>query len=131
MFVVVVAVVCEADTEGHPTEEDSDELLTEKNGTERNGMERNGTERTFVDSCVRSFITPHIFIIVPEQVFLSTLLEPGCCVLAQWLAPAAQANSVLGNGLHRLELELGLELKYGLIFDDFWSHRAHDKYTTF
>ena len=54
---------------------------------------------------------------------------PGCYVLTQWLALAAQADAVLGNGLHRLELELelGLELNYGLIFDDFWSYRADKK----
>ena len=34
--------------------------------------------------------------------FSSTLLVPGRCCFQQWLAPGAQADAVLDNGLRRV-----------------------------
>ena len=57
----------------------------------------------------------HIFLLLfRNKFFSSTLLVPGCCCFRQWLAPGAQADAVLDNGLLRVRkpmlLPAGAEL---------------------
>ena len=45
----------------------------------------------------------HIFLLLfRNKFFSSTLLVPGRCCFRQWLAPGAQADAVLDNGLLRV-----------------------------
>ena len=57
----------------------------------------------------------HIFLLLfRNKFFSSTLLVPGRCCFRQWLAPGAQADAVLDNGLLRVRkpmlLPAGAEL---------------------